>query len=232
MLTRTQQLEFCQRCSKRKFDPNRGIICSLTQDIAKFKKDCPDFEKDPNYKESITDENVGYSAKELKYKIPKEQYELLLKEQDWKKAVLVGSAAGIFGAFTWALITGLTGLIFGIVAIGIGFIVSISIRYSGKGLTPKFSILGAVISFLSCFFGNLLAILVYIANVEQIPIIDLIIDIDISLLFSAYFESVHIKELLFYAAAIIEGVKFSIRPISSKDISQMNQNEKLRRKLN
>jgi len=35
-MTRDQHLEFCSRCTNRKFDSDKGIICGLTNDIATF----------------------------------------------------------------------------------------------------------------------------------------------------------------------------------------------------
>lgn len=46
-LTREEYLEFCQICTKRSFNMNKGMICSLTQEHAAYDEDnCPDFELD------------------------------------------------------------------------------------------------------------------------------------------------------------------------------------------
>lgn len=42
-MDRQDQLIFCQRCDHKKFDSKRGIICELTNDIAKFNITCKDF---------------------------------------------------------------------------------------------------------------------------------------------------------------------------------------------
>ena len=41
-----QQLAFCKQCQKRKFDPNTGIVCSLTLRKPDFQDQCNDFEID------------------------------------------------------------------------------------------------------------------------------------------------------------------------------------------
>lgn len=45
-MTREQQLVFCKQCNHKCFDLQKGIICSLTGDIADFESDCPHFTGD------------------------------------------------------------------------------------------------------------------------------------------------------------------------------------------
>ncbi len=42
-----QQLNFCKRCENRKFDPNTGIVCSLTLRKPDFVDNCKSFLQDP-----------------------------------------------------------------------------------------------------------------------------------------------------------------------------------------
>jgi len=45
-MDRTKQLEYCKKCTKQKFDPRLGIICSLTNQKADFEDECEHFEID------------------------------------------------------------------------------------------------------------------------------------------------------------------------------------------
>lgn len=45
-MDRTKQLEYCKKCTKQKFDPRQGIICSLTNQKADFEGECGHFEID------------------------------------------------------------------------------------------------------------------------------------------------------------------------------------------
>lgn len=45
-MDRTKQLEYCKKCTKQKFDPRQGIICSLTNQKADFESECEYFEID------------------------------------------------------------------------------------------------------------------------------------------------------------------------------------------
>lgn len=49
-MTREEHLKFCNICTKRKFNTQKGIICSLTNEIADFNTTCPNFEKDETIK--------------------------------------------------------------------------------------------------------------------------------------------------------------------------------------
>ncbi len=49
-MDRTYRLSFCQQCIKRGFNPNRGVVCSLTNEHATFDKSCPDYEEDARAK--------------------------------------------------------------------------------------------------------------------------------------------------------------------------------------
>lgn len=45
-MDRTKQLEYCKKCTKKKFDPKQGIVCSLTNQKADFENECEHFEID------------------------------------------------------------------------------------------------------------------------------------------------------------------------------------------
>ena len=46
MLTREEHLESCTACLKRKFNPQKGIVCSLTEEWADFERECEHYEED------------------------------------------------------------------------------------------------------------------------------------------------------------------------------------------
>ena len=45
-MRRKEHLEFCTICTLRSFNPNKGIICKLTNEIADFDPICNSFNKD------------------------------------------------------------------------------------------------------------------------------------------------------------------------------------------
>ena len=45
-MDRAARLEFCQKCTKREFSPQKGIVCSLTKEHATFDGKCVDYHED------------------------------------------------------------------------------------------------------------------------------------------------------------------------------------------
>jgi hypothetical protein len=69
-MTRTEQLRFCRRCLKKDFNPKKGIVCSLTDDIADFEGDCEYFALDSsvNIQENVKISSKRKSRKKIKQK--------------------------------------------------------------------------------------------------------------------------------------------------------------------
>lgn len=44
-MTREDRLKFCKNCTKQEFDKLKGILCSLTNKVADFENECPDYEE-------------------------------------------------------------------------------------------------------------------------------------------------------------------------------------------
>jgi len=72
-MTRQERLEFCKICSKRGFSPQKGIICSLTNDIADFEELCKDY---------IIDDRIKGLAD---YKEKQEQVSKVKKKRSYEK---------------------------------------------------------------------------------------------------------------------------------------------------
>jgi hypothetical protein len=65
-MDRASRLEFCEKCTKREFSPQKGIICSLTKEQATFVGNCVEFHEDE--KEAQIQENkkvITQKEKEL-----------------------------------------------------------------------------------------------------------------------------------------------------------------------
>jgi hypothetical protein len=45
-MTREERLEYCKVCTNRSFDPKHGIICGLTNKVADFDCECPEYNPD------------------------------------------------------------------------------------------------------------------------------------------------------------------------------------------
>jgi hypothetical protein len=58
-MTRDEQLEFCKKCTNRKMDFQKGLVCGLTNEKADFEDTCPDFNEDTNIEEVVPGSYAG-----------------------------------------------------------------------------------------------------------------------------------------------------------------------------
>ncbi|MCB0395498.1 MAG: hypothetical protein KDD36_02515 [Flavobacteriales bacterium] len=205
MISRQEQLEFCKRCTKRQLDMKEGLLCSLTGQKAAFEKYCPDFEADPEVVITPSDQHESVLPE-------KKTYEAMLREQDFARAVLFGAIASIVAAVLWAVITIVTNMMIGYVAVAIGAVVGFTIRWAGKGVESKFAILGAIYSLVGCFIGNLLCVAGFLSAGSGMSVLDIIDMIDVTFLFDMYQDSLEPMDFFFYAIAVYEGFRFSTLP--------------------
>jgi len=52
-MTRDEHLAYCKVCLNRKMDMHRGLVCSLTNDLANFEETCKEFKEDPIKKKEV-----------------------------------------------------------------------------------------------------------------------------------------------------------------------------------
>ncbi len=52
-MTRDEQLAFCNKCTNRKMDLQKGMICSITNEKADFEESCKDFERDETVADNV-----------------------------------------------------------------------------------------------------------------------------------------------------------------------------------
>jgi hypothetical protein len=125
-------------------------------------------------------------------------------------ALFVGIIVSIACSSLWALITISIEHQFAIIAIAIGAAIGFTVRLSGRGSTIKFGILGAVLSLLSCVFGDFLSNVGFMAKAESLGFFEALSIINYRYFFEIAFLGTDIMSILFYGFAIWEGFKFSI----------------------
>jgi hypothetical protein len=130
-------------------------------------------------------------------------------------ALIGGAAAALAGAALWAVITVVTGYQIGWMAIGVGFLVGMTVRKLGNGSSVTFGIAGALLSLAGCLGGNLLALVGFIAQAESASFFATLNGIEPAFVGNLMVQTAGPMDLLFYAFAVYEGFKLSIaRPPS------------------
>jgi hypothetical protein len=123
---------------------------------------------------------------------------------------MAGLVAAAVGAALWALITILTGVQIGWMAVGVGFLVGWAIRVAGRGRHSVFGIMGALLALGGCAVGNLLAIVVIAARHFNVALLEVFTHLTPDVVTSLMEQTFKPMDVLFYGLALLEGYRFSI----------------------
>jgi ABC-type transporter Mla maintaining outer membrane lipid asymmetry permease subunit MlaE len=124
--------------------------------------------------------------------------------------LLAGIIAAVVGALIWMGITIATGYHVGYVALGVGALVGLSIRFVGNGTSLIFGIFGAVLTFLGCLGGEILTV-VQLSTSPEHGFYSVLTTVDLPQLVPHILDKTEPLMYLIYAIGIYEGYKFSIR---------------------
>lgn len=221
-MTREQHLKFCKKCLHRKPNMKVGLLCNLTGEKANFENECNSFALDTAVVEQV-DHTEIIEHQDMLNKLSDRQLIRFRSEQNLPKAIITGVIVGIVGAVLWGAITVATGYQIGYMAIAIGAIVGISIRFMGKGIDQIFGISGGLIAVLSCLLGNILSIIGFIANTENVGYIEALTLFDYSKLIPIMTETFSPIDLLFYGIAAYEGYKLSFRAFTEEELLELEK---------
>ena len=141
-------------------------------------------------------------------------------EQNLPPALIGGGIAALVGAGIWAVVTVATGYQIGWMAIGVGFLVGITVRFLGKGIDPVFGIVGAAWALVGCVVGNMLAICGVMASEMDMAFTDVLTMMSPELMVALMGEWFSVMDLLFYGLALYEGYKLSFRQLEVGELSK------------
>jgi hypothetical protein len=125
-------------------------------------------------------------------------------------AVVAGVVAMLVGTAVWVGITVATNFQIGYMAVGVGVLVGLAMRFAGHGLGQPYQAIGAVLALLGCALGNLFTGCVFVAREFQVAFGDVLANLDaeaVGEIMSAMFSPM---DILFYALAAMAGWKYSV----------------------
>ena len=140
----------------------------------------------------------------------------LYGRQNLAMGIVAGLVAAIVGGVLWAVITVATNFQIGFMAVGVGFLVGYAIRVAGKGLSPTFGYVGAILALFGCLLGNYLTIIGFVAKDADMGVFELLTLIPVDVVIDAMIENFSAIDLLFYGIAIYEGYKLSFTDLSEE----------------
>ena len=220
-MTREEHLKWCNKCTSRTLNLQKGTICSLTNEIADFEGDCKDFNLDetvPN-KPPMEIPEDGVSAAEGVAHLSEESLEILRSDQQLVPAILAGSGAAVVGAIVWAMVTVATGYQIGYMAIAVGAAVGLAVRVVGKGIDPIFGYVGGGLALFGCVLGNLFSIIGFVAGADEMGYFETLSALDFSLMVELLGLNFDVIDLLFYGIAAYEGYTFAFRKLTEEDVA-------------
>ncbi len=189
----------------------QGLICSITNKKADFTDNCENYQRDDSVKDEVPVDERNTS--EIISELPEEIKSKLTPHQDLLYAIVGGFFLSVICALIWAVITVATGYQIGYMAIGVGFLVGMGVRYFGAGIDQVFGFVGGFFALFGCLLGNLFSQVVFIADAQSLGYFETLTFLDLETIKLIYEESFSIMDLLFYGIAIFEGYKFAFRPV-------------------
>ena len=164
----------CSRCIHRAFNMETGLSCSLTGEKPVFFDGCESYEPD---EKAIEIEEHNQTAippsnlSELVEQTAEDAEKVKMQPLDKKHlilGILAGVGVGLVMACLWALFTAWTDRQYGFMPLLIGLLVGAVVRATSKNDSIKMAAIAAVIAFASCFFGDFLTSVHYIAQSEEL----------------------------------------------------------------
>ena len=119
-----------------------------------------------------------------------------------------GFIAMLVGAIIWGAITYFTEYQIGWMAIGVGFLVGIAIKFFGRGKTIVFGVSGALLALIGCVLGNLMFYSGVIAREEgaSFPEVFFFFLLSPAAAIEVFTIAFDFMDILFYALAAYAGL--------------------------
>jgi hypothetical protein len=154
----------------------------------------------------------GLTREDLEKALRKE----LVDRQDMLYATIGGLAAFIICSIMWATLTVITHYQIGYVAIGVGVVVGICVRYFGAGIDLIYGVIAALFALLGCAFGNLLSSLALSAEYESMEYFEALKFVNLDVITTIFIESFSLMHLLFYAIAASAAFRVARRDVEQE----------------
>ncbi len=122
-------------------------------------------------------------------------------------ATLGGLVAAVMGALLWATLVSVSHFKIGYAAISIGFLVGWTMRALGKGHTPVYGCIGAVLALLGCVGGDVLTDCIILAQQYSKSTMDVVSHLTPALVSELLQSSFKALDALFYVLAMMAGYR-------------------------
>ena len=144
-------------------------------------------------------------------------YELavkLLSEENFSAAALAGAVAALVAVLAYGLAVAYADYAYGFAAAGIGVIVGLSMRFVGRGLSPKFGVLAAAYTIAGCVLGKGFAAVMRVAASRGISPLEVAKDDGLRELAVMSTRGFSLVDLVYWFVAVFCAVFLAKRPLT------------------
>lgn len=196
----------CRHCKYRAFNIETGMTCTLTGEKPATSEGCESFEPDQAALE-IEAQNAAAEASSEELAVEDSGKNDKMQPLDKRHlflGIVTGIGVGLVAACLWALITALTDRQYGVMPILIGLAVGAVVRAMSKNDSIMMAVIASVIAVASCFLGDFLANIHYIAQEENLTYFETLQSIYWKYFFEIATLGFDPMTGLFYIFAIVE----------------------------
>ena len=244
-----ERLALCNSCINRKLDYEHGYVCQLTGRFADFEGTCKHFVTDhtvidtikvrtkdrpfvplfdpvPPKEEPETKKKAAPGKAAPRKAAPKKQpSEVALKKlrryQSFLYALIGGLLITATAAAGWAFITAMTGYQGVYLALGVGVLVGIAVRFFGAGIKQIFGILAALLALTGSLLGYYLSQNGFLEELQLARIMGIPDYLDQELMLNSMRDSFVPLDLVFYGLAVLLAYFIAIRRINSRKMARL-----------
>jgi hypothetical protein len=164
-------------------------------------------------KENKLDGRVDFEISENGF----HKYSQLMKEkQNIALGIIGGIAALIIGLAAWTGTMLLVSYKLDWMALGVGLLIGYSVRLLGKGVEPKFGVIGAVLAFIGSVAGNLLTACIIFANGKSISFFSVLPQLNPKTVLYFLKAVIGPFDVIFCLGAILIGYYFAFKPLKGQ----------------
>jgi hypothetical protein len=142
----------------------------------------------------------------------------LRRELESRQNVVLALAGGLIGAAVgavlWAIVTVVTGIQIGFMALGVGLLAGYGVWILGRGLSPMYGAIGGVLAAAGCVGGNVLTVYIYAARALEVSVFEVFGMIDSETFAECMRSTFHPLDIVFYILAISAGFKYSFHKLA------------------
>ena len=242
-----ERLAICNNCVNRKLDYEQGYVCQLTGRFADFEGTCKHYVLDHTVidtikvrtkdrpfvplfdpvppKEAETKKKAAPNKASQKKQASKVALKKLRRYQSFLYALIGGLLITAIAAVGWAFITAMTGYQGVYLALGVGVLVGIAVRFFGAGIKRIFGILAALLALTGSLLGYYLSQNGFLEELQLARIMGIPDYLDQELMLNTMRDSFAPLDLVFYGLAGLLAYFIAIRRINSRKMARLENDD-------